>query len=191
MPKYLSTNGDEFTIQAEDRGYGGKLTEAFKVDGKGVVTVAGQTISSSGVIGATGAVTATTINASGLIAAAAAVTVGTTLGVTGATTLSSTLNVTGATTLPVATTIGTKTPITGSYFQVICNGIDSTSAAGDITMATPATVAGDVLVTAQGITTVGDLSADFEATVSVGGKLHQLIGVNLSAKVISFIFHRA
>ena len=128
----------------------------LKVDGNGVVTVSGQTISSSGVIGSTGAVTATTGNFSGTLAAAAAATVGTTLAVTGASTLTGALAANGG------ITINSKTVNTGTYFQVICLGIDTTGAAGDITMAAPATVAGDVLVSVQGITTPGDQSANFE-----------------------------
>ena len=179
MATFICSNGDDFKVVQEDRGYNGKFTDVLKVDGgTGVVTVAGQTISSSGVVGATGAVTATTGNFSGTLAAAAAATVGTTLTVTGASALNGGITVAG------------KTVNTGSYYVVISDGIDSSLAAGDVTMAAPATVAGDVLVSAQGITTPGDVSADFESTVSVGGKLHQLIGVNLSAKVIAFLFHR-
>lgn len=188
MATFICSTGDDFIVQQEDRGYGGKFTEVLKCDGKtGTVTVAGQQISSSGVVGATGAVTATTGAFSGLLAAAAAVTVGTTLGVTGATTLTGALAANGG------ITISGKTVNTGSYYQVISLGIDTTGAAGDVTMAAPATVAGDVLVSVQGITTPGDQSANFESTVSVGGKLHQLKvggGVDLSAKVISFLFHR-
>jgi hypothetical protein len=184
MPTFLATNGDEFIVKQEDRGYNGKLTEALKVDKNGTVTVAGQTISSSGVIGATGAVTATTINASGLVAAAAALTVGTTLGVTGAATLSSTLGVTGATTLPAATTIGGKTPMTGSDYSVVQAGKNG---AGALTL-TGAKV-GDTVTAIANLTTPGDLKSSFEATITVINQIQQSAATDLSAKQCLFILH--
>jgi hypothetical protein len=191
MPTYLTTNGDEFIIKQEDRGYNGKLTEVFKADKNGVVTVAGQTISSSGVIGNTGAVTATTIAASGLVAAAAAVTVGTTLAVTGASTLTGntgvtgTLTVTGATALNGGATSGGKTVATGSIFSIVATGRNLT---GDIAMA--GTVAGDQLVAAFNHTGGTNLQASFEQTVTITGHLQQSDNGNLSAQTILFLFHR-
>jgi hypothetical protein len=178
MPRYLSTNGDEFTIQAEDRGYGGKLTEVFKASKDGVVTVAGQTISSSGVIGATGAVTATTINASGLVAAAAAVTVGTTLGVTGATTLSGGVAVTGS------ATVGGKTVATGSNYSIVQAGKNG---AGALTLT--GALQGDTVVAIANLTAPGDLQSSFEATITVAGQIQQSAATDLSAKQVLFILH--
>ena len=180
MPTFIASNGDDFIVQQEERGYNGALTEAFKVNGKtGVVTVAGQTISSSGVIGAVGAVTATTINASGLVAAAAALTVGTTATVTGATALNGGVAVTGA------ATVGGKTIATGALRSVVAVG---RNLAGDIVMAS--TVAGDQLVAAFDHTDGTDVQTDFESTVTVTGHLQQSGAVDLSAKTILFIFHR-
>ena len=181
MPTFLATNGDEFIVKQEDRGYKGVLTEALKVDKNGVVTVAGQTISSSGVIGATGAVTATTINASGLVAAAAALTVGTTATVTGATALNGGVAVTGA------ATVGGKTVATGSLYSAVANGVNAGGGPADVTIAT--TVANDQLVAAFNHTDGTDVQADFQSTVTVSGKISQT-SVNLTGKVILFIFHR-
>jgi hypothetical protein len=182
MATFICSNGDDFIVQQEDRGYKGVLTEAFKVNGAtGVVTVAGQTISSSGVIGSTGAVTATTIAASGLVAAAAAVTVGTTLNVTGLTTLA------GGVAITAPATVGGKTIATGSIRSVVAVG---RNLAGDIVMA--GTVAGDQLVAAVNLTDTPntDVQADFEATVTVSGHLQQSAAVDLSTKTILFLFHR-
>ena len=179
MPTYLTTNGDEFIIKQEDRGYNGKLTEVFKADKNGVVTVAGQTISSSGVIGNVGAVTATTVAASGLVAAAAALTVGTTATVTGATALNGGVAVTGA------ATVGGKTVATGSIFSIVATGRNLT---GDIAMA--GTVAGDQLVAAFNHTGGTNLQLSFEQTVTITGHLQQSDNGNLSAQTILFLFHR-
>jgi hypothetical protein len=42
MPVHITTNGDEFVVQALDRSYKGKTAEVFKVDKNGVTTVAGK-----------------------------------------------------------------------------------------------------------------------------------------------------
>jgi fibronectin-binding autotransporter adhesin len=190
MPTFIATNGDEFVVQKQDRGYGGRLTEVLKIDKDGVVTVAGQQISSSGVIGATGAVTATTGAFSGLLAAAAAVTVGTTLTVTGASTLTGnstvtgTFGVTGATTLPAATTIGGKTPMTGSDHSFVGPG---RNLAGDIVQA--GTVAGDKLIAAVNLTDGANVASSFEQIVTVSGHLQQTAAADLSTKTIFFLYH--
>jgi hypothetical protein len=184
MPVFIATNGDEFVVQSLDRSTRGKLAEALKVAQDGTVTVAGQTISSSGVVGSTGAVTATTVTASGLVAAQAALTVGTTLGVTGAATLSSTLGVTGATTLPAATTIGGKTPMTGSDYSVCQAG---RNLAGALTLT--GALVGDTVIAATNITTPGDVKSSFEATITVNGQIQQSAATNLAAQQILFILH--
>jgi hypothetical protein len=183
MATFICSKGDDFIVQQEDRGYNGKLTEVLKVDGgTGTVTVAGQTISSSGVVGATGAVTATTGAFSGTLAAAAAATVGTTLTVTGAAALNGGVAVTGA------ATVGGKTVATGALRSVVSVGVDASGGAADVTMAS--TLVGDQLVAAFNHTDGTDVQTDFEATVTVAGKLHQT-AANLSAKTILFLFHRA
>lgn len=179
MPVFYTTNGDEFIVKQEDRGFGGVLTEVLKVDKNGVVTLAGQTVSSSGVVGATGAVTATTGNFSGTLAAAAAATVGTTLGVTGATTLSGGVAVTGA------ATVSGKTVATGSIFSIVAAG---RNLAGDITMA--GTVSGDQLVAAFNHTDGTNGQTNFEQTVTVTGHLQQSLASDLSSKTFLFLFHR-
>lgn len=180
MATFICSNGDDFKVIQEDRGYGGRDTEVLKVNGTtGVVTVAGQTISSSGVIGSTGAVTATTVTASGTVAAQAAATVGTTLTVTGAATLNGGLAVTGA------TTVGGKTVTTGSLRSVVATG---RNLVGDIVMAS--TVAGDQLVAAFNHTDGTDGQTSFEATVTSTGHLQQSAASDLSAKTFLFIFHR-
>jgi hypothetical protein len=179
MPNFIADNGDDFVVQQLDRGYNGKLTEAFKVDGKtGTVTVAGQTISSSGVIGSTGAVTATTIAASSTLAVTGASTL------TGNTTVGGTLGVTGATTLPAATTIGGKTPDTGSYYSVVQAGKNG---AGALTLT--GTLVGDKVVAVANLTTPGDLQSSFETTITVAGQIQQSSATDLSVKQCLFILH--
>jgi hypothetical protein len=205
MPTFICSNGDDFLVQQEDRGYKGVNTNALKIDGKtGVVTVAGQTISSSGVIGATGAVTATNVAASGTLDVTGVSTLGVahivgnstvvgTLGVTGNTAVTGTFGVTGTSTLTgnlVVTgtgTVGGKTIATGALRSVVSVGVDASGGAADVTMAS--TVAGDKLVAAFNATDNTDVQADFESTVSVSGKLNQLT-TDLSAKTILFIFNR-
>ena len=183
MATFICSKGDDFIVQREDRGYNGKLTEVFKADGgTGVVTVAGQTVSSSGVVGNTGAVTATTINASGLVAAAAAVTVGTTLGVTGVASLNGGVAVTGA------ATVGGKTIATGSCYSFVHAGVDATGGPADVTGVS--TVAGDVVVAIVDLTDLTDVQTDFETTVAASTKLHQTGAVDLSAKKLLCILHR-
>ena len=189
MPTFIADNGEDFLVKQLDRSTRGTLTTALKVDGNtGTVTVAGQTISSSGVVGSTGAVTATTVTASGLVAAQAALTVGTTLAVTGASTLTGnttvggTLGVTGATTLPAATTIGGKTPMTGSVYSVVQAGKNG---AGALTLT--GALVGDTVVGIANLTTPGDLKSSFEATVSVAGQIQQSSATDLSAKQCFFI----
>ena len=180
MATFICSAGDDFIVQQEDRGYNGKFTEVLKVNGTtGIVTVAGLTISASGVVGSTGAVTATTGAFSGLLAAAAAVTVGTTLGVTGVTTLTGALAANGG------ITISGKTVNTGTNRSVVATG---RNLAGDIVMAS--TVAGDILFAAFNHTDGTDVQADFETTVTVTGHLQQSAAVDLSAKTILFLFHR-
>lgn len=216
MPTFQCSNGDDFIVQQLDRSTRGGLSTVLKVDGNtGVVTVAGQEISSSGVIGATGAVTATNIAASGTLDVTGVstltgnATVGGTFRVTGATTLSSgaavtgTLAVTGAatvsTTLGVTgvanlnggtaitgtATVGGKTIATGELRSVVSLG---RNLAGDLVMAS--TVAGDQLVAAFNATDATDVQTSFESTVTVTGHLQQSAATDLSAKTILFIFHR-
>jgi hypothetical protein len=165
---FIVSNGADFTIQKLDRAYKGGYTDAFKVDGKtGVVTVAGQTISSSGVIGATGAVTATTIAASS------------TLTVTGAATLNGGVAITGA------ATVGGKTVNTGSYYSVVQAGKNG---AGALTLA-GATVT-DVVVAVVNLTTPGDLQSSFETAITIAGQIQQSSATDLSSKQILFILHK-
>ena len=182
MATFICSQGDDFKVAQEDRGYNGKFTDVLKIDGgTGTVTVAGQTISSSGVVGNTGAVTGTTATFSGTVAAQAAATVGTTLGVTGATTLSGGVAVTGA------ATVGGKTVATGSLYSFVHVGVDASGGAADVTGLS--TVAGDQVVAIFNHTDGTDVQADFEATVSSSTKIHQT-SVNLSAKTLLFILHR-
>jgi hypothetical protein len=175
MSTHICSNGDDFKVLQQDRAYKGVLTEALKVDGKtGVVTVAGQTISSTGVIGSTGAVTATTVTASGAASAASITT-------TGNGSIGGNLVVTGT------ATIGGKTPYTGSVYNVVQAGANASGGATHVTIA--ATQLGDVLIAAANLTTPGDASASFETTVTVAGQLQQTI-TDLSAKQILFMFHR-
>ena len=191
MPTFICSNGDDFLVQQEDRGYKGTNTDVLKVDGKtGVVTVAGQTISSSGVIGSTGAVTATNVAASGTLDVTGVSTLGVTH-VVGNSTVVGTFGVTGTTTVTgnaVVTgtaTVGGKTVATGLIRSVVAAG---RNLAGDIVMAS--TVAGDQLVAAFNATDATDLQTSFESTVTVTGHLQQSAAVDLSTKAILFLFHR-
>ena len=173
MPTFIATNGEDFLVQQQDRAYKGALTEALKVNGQtGGVTVAGQTISSSGVIGSTGAVTATTVHATG------AVTADTTLAVTGNTALTGTLIVSGATTLPAATTIGTKTPMTGSLYSAIIAGANASGGTVSTTLA--GAVITDKVVAVIDLNNNADVQADFETAVTVTGHIQQT-AANLAA----------
>lgn len=179
MATFIADKGEDFIVQQLDRSYKGGLVEAFKVDGgTGVVTVAGQTISSSGVIGSTGAVTATTVHATG------AVTLDTTLAVTGASTLTGnttvggTFGVTGATTLPAATTIGSKTPMTGSLYSAVIAGANAGSAPVSTVLA--GAVIGDKVVAVVNLTGAADVQADFETAVTVTDHIQQT-SANLTA----------
>jgi hypothetical protein len=168
MPTFQCSNGDDFIVQQLDRSTRGSLTTVLKVDGNtGTVTVAGQTISSSGVVGNTGAVTGSTASFTS------------TLAVTGAATLSGGLAVTGA------TTVGGKTVATGSLRSVVSVGV---AVPGAVTMAS--TLVGDQLVAAFDHTDGTDVQTGFESTVTVSGQLQQSTSTNLSAKTILFIFHR-
>jgi fibronectin-binding autotransporter adhesin len=178
MPVHITTNGDEFVVQALDRSYKGKLVEALKVDKDGAVTVAGQTISSSGVVGNVGAVTGSTAAFSSTLAVTGASTL------TGNTAVGGTLGVTGATTLPAATTIGGKAPMTGSDYSVVQAGKNGTGA-----LTLTGALIGDAVVAVANLTTPGDVKSSYEATVSVNGQIQQSSASNLSAQQILFVLH--
>jgi hypothetical protein len=185
MPTFICSAGEDFIVQQQDRGYGGRLTEVLRCNGRtGVVTVAGQEISSSGVVGATGAVTATTVTASGAVAAQAALTVGTTLAVTGASTLTGALAANGGIAVTGTATVGGKTITTGSDHSKVGTG---RNLAGEIDLA--GTVAGDQLVAALNLTDNASVLSSFEQTVTVTGHLQQTAAADLSTKTIFFIFH--
>ena len=179
MPTYIVSDGEPFLIKKQDRAFKGQLTEVLKVDGStGTVTVAGQTISSSGVVGNVGATTGTTASFSSTLAVTGASTL------TGNTTVGGTLGVTGATTLPAATTIGGKTPMTGSDYSVCQAGKNG---AGALTLT--GAVIGDTVVGIVNITTPGDLKSSFESTVTVTGQIQQTAATDLSAKQCFFHLH--
>jgi hypothetical protein len=181
MPTYVCSNGEDFLVKQEDRGYGGHLVEALKVDGKtGVVTVAGQTISSSGVIGSTGAVTATTVTASGDVS------VGDDLSVTDDASVGGDLSVTGAVSAATGT-IGGSAIMTGSIYSLVHLGANAGGGATHVDIT--AAQVDDVLLVAANLTTPGDVTADFEGTVTVAGELQQT-AANLSAAQVLFLFHR-
>lgn len=178
MPTFIADNGEDFLVQQLDRSYKGTLTEVLKVDGKtGTVTVAGQTISSSGVIGSTGAVTATTVTASGAVAAQSTLavtgntTVGGTLGVTGNTTVGGTFGVTGNTTLTGTLTVGGKTPMTGSLYSAIIAGADASG--GVVSTVLAGAVIGDKVVACVNLTGATDVQTSFETAVTVTGHIQQ------------------
>jgi hypothetical protein len=99
-------------------------------------------------------------------------------------TVSVPLTATAAVTLPVSTTIGGKTPDTGSYFSVVQAGKNG---AGALTLT--GALIGDKVIAVANLTTPGDLQAGFETTVTVKDQIQQSSASDLSAKQCLFILH--
>jgi hypothetical protein len=91
---------------------------------------------------------------------------------------------TGATTLPAATTIGGKTPMTGSLYSVVSAG---RSTAGSLTLAGAVITDKVVAIVDLASSPPADLQTGFETAITVTGHIAQSSGTDLSAHTILFI----